>query len=48
MGAQVTSEIYAIKHGRQHYHLARNNFLPQAFGIACPISAPYVPTVNLL
>ncbi|KAK3864236.1 hypothetical protein Pcinc_030056 [Petrolisthes cinctipes] len=44
----VGSEIYAMKHGRHLYHLARNTFHPQPYGIACPPGAPYTPVLNLM
>ncbi|KAK4313240.1 hypothetical protein Pmani_015417 [Petrolisthes manimaculis] len=44
----VGSEIYAMKQGRHLYHLARNTFHPQPYGIACPPGAPYTPVLNLM
>ncbi|KAK3878600.1 hypothetical protein Pcinc_016781 [Petrolisthes cinctipes] len=37
-----------MKHGRHLYHLARNTFHPQPYGIACPPGAPYTPVLNLM
>ncbi|KAK4313236.1 hypothetical protein Pmani_015413 [Petrolisthes manimaculis] len=44
----VGSEIFAMKQGRHLYHLARNTFHPQPYGIACPPGAPYTPVLNLM
>lgn len=48
MSGFVGSEIYAIKQGRELFHLARNTFNPQGYGIACHTGAPYTPTLNLM
>ncbi|KAK4311516.1 hypothetical protein Pmani_016984 [Petrolisthes manimaculis] len=48
MSGWVGSEIYAIKQGRELFHLARNTFNPQGYGIACHTGSPYTPTLNLM
>ncbi|KAK3881646.1 hypothetical protein Pcinc_013923 [Petrolisthes cinctipes] len=48
MSGRVGSEIYAIQNGRQRYHLARDTFMPQPYGIVCPSGAPFTPTFSLM
>lgn len=48
INGMVGSEIYAITNGRHNYHLARNTFYPQPYGIACPSGAPYTDVLNLM
>ncbi|KAK4313239.1 hypothetical protein Pmani_015416 [Petrolisthes manimaculis] len=48
MSGRVGSEIYAIQNGREKYHLARDTFMPQPYGIVCPSGAPFTPTFSLM
>ncbi|KAK3852277.1 hypothetical protein Pcinc_041131 [Petrolisthes cinctipes] len=41
-------EINALKYLGDGFYMARGNFLPQSFGIACPSGAPYISTLNLM
>lgn len=48
LSGYVASETNAIKQGRERYHLARDTFNPQGYGIACHTGAPYTPRLNLM
>ncbi|XP_071524261.1 glutamate receptor ionotropic, delta-2-like [Panulirus ornatus] len=48
MSASLNSEIRATHRGRHLFYLARNTFLPQAYGIACPSGAPYRNKLGLM
>ncbi|KAK3896053.1 hypothetical protein Pcinc_000240 [Petrolisthes cinctipes] len=48
ISGMVGTEIYAIINGRHLYHLSRNTFNPQPYGIVCPSGAPYTPILNLM
>ncbi|KAK4313214.1 hypothetical protein Pmani_015391 [Petrolisthes manimaculis] len=45
---RMASEIYALKYLGDGFYVARDNFLPQSFGIACPSGAPYISTLNVM
>ncbi|XP_069193537.1 glutamate receptor ionotropic, delta-2-like [Procambarus clarkii] len=46
VNAQLNSEVRAAQHGRESYHMARNTFYPQAYGIACNKGSPFLPKFN--
>ncbi|KAK4322295.1 hypothetical protein Pmani_006938, partial [Petrolisthes manimaculis] len=45
---RIGSEINALRYIGDGFYQARDNFLPQSYGIACPSGAPYISTLNLM
>ncbi|XP_063868105.1 glutamate receptor ionotropic, delta-2-like isoform X2 [Scylla paramamosain] len=43
---QLNSELRASQRGRQNFHIARQAFFPQAYGIACISGAPFLAKFN--
>ncbi|XP_069946497.1 glutamate receptor ionotropic, delta-2-like [Cherax quadricarinatus] len=41
VNAQLNSRLTATKRGRGNFYIARQTFLPQGYGIACPTGSPY-------
>ncbi|XP_045122260.1 uncharacterized protein LOC123510874 [Portunus trituberculatus] len=48
MSANLNSEIRASQKGRHRFHLARNTFFPQGYGIACFPGAPFKTKFNIM
>jgi len=46
--ATLACEIRATILGREKFHLSRQSFYPQAYGIACIKGAPYRHTIDAL
>ncbi|KAK8396597.1 hypothetical protein O3P69_004937 [Scylla paramamosain] len=48
MSANLNSEIRASQKGRHRFHLARNTFFPQGYGIACFPGAPFKTKFSII
>ncbi|KAK3864446.1 hypothetical protein Pcinc_029879 [Petrolisthes cinctipes] len=48
MSSSLNSEVRATQRGRHRFHLARDTFLPQGYGIACRSGTPFLPVFDAL
>ncbi|XP_071536859.1 glutamate receptor ionotropic, delta-2-like [Panulirus ornatus] len=46
INAELNSRLKATRRGRQKFHIARDTFLPQGYGIACSSGSPFKDTFS--
>ncbi|KAK3863639.1 hypothetical protein Pcinc_030602 [Petrolisthes cinctipes] len=46
INAQINSLVKATQRGLRRFHITRQTFLPQNYGVACPSGSPYQPVFS--